>query len=228
MPTIAPCIVSGRALPDHGEAWTAAWEIDEAGFRDRLIRTSVRLPLSQLELSRCIRLEGPVARFQYRIANLSPQAAPYLWAFHPLFAAGAGDRLELPASIQRVRATVSQGYSGLAASGMWNWPEPAPGIRLDVVDGVQRSNTFAKLFADFSGCKDGYAALCRGEERLEFRFDPKEISCLGLWLTDGGWHGFTHLAIEPTSDMTDSLAETRTSLPGLGACCWEFQIGLNI
>jgi hypothetical protein len=227
LPTIPPCTVSGRALPDHGEAWTAAWTIDEAGFRDGLIRTSVRLPVSQLEFSRCIRLDGPVARFEYRIGNPSPQAAPYLWAFHPLFAVGTGDRLELPASIHSVRAAASQGFSSLAGAGVWNWPEPLPGIRLDAVEGNRRPNTFAKLFADFSGCRDGYAALCRGAERLEFRFDPKEISCLGLWFTDGGWHGFTHVAIEPASDMTDSLADARANplTPG-SERCWQFEIGL--
>ena len=228
VPTIVPCTVAGRALPDHGEAWTAAWEIDEADFRDRTIRTSVRLPVSQLEFSRSIRLDGPVARFEYRIGNPSPEPASYLWAFHPLFAVETGDRLELPDSIHCVRASVSQGYADIANSGVWNWPEPLPGVRLDRIGADGRPNSFAKFFADFSECADGYAALCCGAERLEFRFDPRQISAVGLWFTHGGWHGFTHLAIEPTSDMSDSLAEVRPHLlPPGSERCWQFEIGLS-
>jgi hypothetical protein len=182
LPTIAPCAVPGRMLPDHGEAWTSAWELDEAAFRCGAIQTSVRLPISQLEFSRSIQLDGPVARFAYRIVNPSPQPASYLWAFHPLFAVGTGDRLELPASIQSVRAAASQGYPCLAETGEWKWPEPVPGFRLDAVGDGSRPDSFAKVFADYSECREGYAALCRGDERLEFRFDPKEVSGLGLWL----------------------------------------------
>jgi hypothetical protein len=228
LPTIAPCAVSGRTLPDHGEAWTSAWELDEAAFRCGAIQTSVRLPVSQLEFSRSILLDGPVARFAYRIGNPSPQPVPYLWAFHPLLAVGTGDRLELPASIQSVRATASQGFLCLAVSGDWKWPEPVPGIRLDAVGEGGRPNSFAKVFADFSECREGYAALCRGDERLEFRFDPKDISCLGLWFTHGGWNGFTHVAIEPASEMSDSLSDASANLLTPGSeRCWRFEIGFS-
>jgi hypothetical protein len=88
--------------------------------------------------------------------------------------------------------------------------------------------SFAKLFAGFSACGDGWAALCRGDERLEFRFDPKEVQYLGLWFTNGGWHGFTHLAIEPAGSMAGSLAEDGSKLlPPSGEYCWRFEIGLS-
>ncbi len=227
VPTIAACRVAGRELPDHGEAWTASWEISESAFRDGCIRTSVRLPVSRLSFSRSIRLNGPVARFEYRIDNPAQEAVPYLWAFHPLFTVENGDRLELPTSIRCVRVGESRGYPGLAATGTWDWPAPRPGIRLDRV-GCGPEDSFVKMFARFIGPSSGWAALCRGAERLEFRFDPSEIPYLALWLTHGGWHGFTHLAIEPTSHMADSLAEVRTNLlPGSGGRYWKFDISLT-
>jgi galactose mutarotase-like enzyme len=228
LPTIAPCAVPGRMLPDHGEAWMSAWELDEAAFRCGAIQTSVRLPISQLEFSRSIQLDGPVARFAYRIVNPSPQPVSYLWAFHPLFAVGTGDRLELPASIQSVRAAASQGYPCLAETGEWKWPEPVPGFRLDAVGDGSRPDSFAKVFADYSECREGYAALCRGDERLEFRFDPKEVSGLGLWFTDGGWQGFTHVAIEPTSHTSDSLLDAGGKLLTPGSeSRWQFEISFR-
>ena len=60
-----------------------------------------------------------------------------------------------------------------------------------------------------------WAALVRGEERITFRFDPSQIPYLGIWLSNlsnRGWNGFTHVAIEPTNAMTDSLLRSRNEL----------------
>jgi len=226
IPTIAACTVSGRVMPDHGEAWSLAWNLDEPAFSQGTISTSVRLPVSGLELSRRIRLDGPVARLEYGVFNPSTQTVPYLWAFHPLLAVDGGDRIEVPASITQVRVTDSQGYAIPAPQGLWNWPEALPGVRLDAIDPNRFSHSFAKLFADYSTCEHGCAALCRGAERLEFRFDTKEISCVGLWITQGGWHGFTHVAIEPTTHASDSLDDARRLLAPMESHSWRFDLAL--
>jgi galactose mutarotase-like enzyme len=219
--TIAPCTVAGRQLPDHGEAWTARWRVDEAAFRDGFIRTEVHLPAAGLELTRSIRVNGAGARFTYTIANASPQPVPYLWAFHPLLAVEAGDRVELPACIRQLRAGAVQGYP--EAGGVWNWPEPAPGIRLDHAVGPEGS--YAKLFAGFAGHARGWCALRRGAEKLEFHFDAAAIPWLGLWWTTSGWNGCTHLAIEPASHAADSLAEAGAEPLAPGAQrSWSFEI----
>ncbi len=228
IPTIAPCTVNGRALPDHGEAWTPAWEVDEEAFEKGSITTSVRLPISGLELTRSIRLDDGVALFEYRVVNTASEPTPYLWAFHPLFVIETGDRVELPESIRSVRQGVSQGYPELASAAVWNWPEPLPGLRLDVIDSARRPASYAKLFADFSQTTEGWAALCRGNERVELRFDPGVIPHLGLWFTNGGWHGFHHMAIEPTTHMTDSLVDAAADpLAPAGERRWHFQIVMS-
>src|SRR5262245_37293620 len=40
-PTVVPCQHQGRALPDHGELWTAAWEVDHEAWKSGLLRTRV-------------------------------------------------------------------------------------------------------------------------------------------------------------------------------------------
>jgi hypothetical protein len=139
-----------------------------------------------------------------------------------------GDRLELPTSVANLRAHVSQGFPELSAAPRWNWPEPVPGLRLDELTGARRSGTFAKLFAEFPTSTVGCATLCRGPERLEFRFDPPQIPYLGLWFTNGAWHGFTHVAIEPTNALTDDLTMSKCVLPGLSQRSWRFEIILAI
>ena len=225
IPTIAVCTVAGRQLPDHGEAWTAVWELDEAALLEGEIRTSVRLPVSELEFTRSIRMEGTAVRFEYRVVNRGLRATACLWAFHPLLRIEADDRLELPESIVSLRAKVSRGFGEPGGRAVWEWPEVAPGLRLDRVGDGLPPNSFAKLFADFTECGVGWAALSGRAERLEFRFDPATIPYLGLWLTNGGWNDLTHLAIEPASAATDSLADAiATPLEPGGERAWRFEI----
>jgi hypothetical protein len=224
IPTVGPCMVDGSDVADHGEAWSAAWEIDLGALQQNLLRTSVSLPLSGLDLSRTTRLDGSVATFEYRLRNRTAVPRRYLWAFHPLFAVGAGDRLELDEHIESVVVTAMQGIPGVAAGRAAPWPEPAAGIRLDTVDPARYPDSFVKMFAACTGLPKGWARLCRGAERLTLRFDPQEVPAVGIWLTCGGWHRETHLAIEPTNGLGDRLVEAGASLEPSGQRNWSFEI----
>src|SRR5687767_6086711 len=50
IPTIAPSRWRGRDLPDHGEAWSEEWTLDEAAFAQGAIVTNLRFPISPLWL----------------------------------------------------------------------------------------------------------------------------------------------------------------------------------
>ena len=98
LPTILPCQWRGQNLPDHGEVWSTAWDVNEAAWDVGILRTTVRLKISPFELTRTIELAGNEIRIDYELVILSPTDEPFLWAFHPLLRLMAGDALELPAS----------------------------------------------------------------------------------------------------------------------------------
>jgi hypothetical protein len=222
LPTIEPCRDGDRTLPDHGDAWSMPWEFDRDAWKRGFLRIRIRLNALPLSFERTIAVRGSCARFSYRIRNLSNRRVPFLWAFHPLIEVRPGDRVELPAAIRSVKIAAVKGISGINPMEHCGWPEPLPGLRLDRVD--RHDSSYVKLFANFADCARGWVALRRGDASLEFRFDPREIPCAGLWLTNGGWNGYTHLAIEPTNTMGDSAAAATTALTASEERRWCFRI----
>jgi len=69
LPTIEPCTWRGRALPDHGEVWSAEWTLDEDCLSEGVIRTSIQLPCSPFIFGRSVTLNENVVRLDYRLTN---------------------------------------------------------------------------------------------------------------------------------------------------------------
>jgi galactose mutarotase-like enzyme len=185
LPTVAPCVWQGRAVPDHGEVWSQPWEVDSAAWANGMLKTSVRLKISPFEFERTVGLHEDEIHLSYRLNNLGAQAESFLWAFHPLLSSQPGDQLELPASTRAL----------LNGAG---WVDAAP---LTIPE-----NNSAKVFAQ--PVVEGLAGIRNRltGDRLEFVWNPAENDTLGLWLTRGGWHGHHHFAIEPANGDNDTLA----------------------
>jgi galactose mutarotase-like enzyme len=195
LPTIAPCTWKGRAFPDHGEAWSLAWDLDAAAWDRGVVKTSVRLPVSSLHFTRTLALNGSSLAVEYILENPAPVPQEFLWAAHPLLALHEGDRLELTDETRRQL----NGESWLESL---EFKEGSPGC--------------AKLYV--GPLRQGRAGVfnSRTGDRLTFEWDTAECDTLGLWLTRGGWHGHHHLALEPANGAADSLAVAASQSKGCG------------
>src|SRR5262249_53312681 len=98
LPTIAPCCWNGRQLPDHGEAWFAAWSVDDEAWRSGVLCTGVDLKISPFRFDRSIELIENQLRLDYHLVNRGHVEEQFLWAMHPLLQLEPGDQLELPRS----------------------------------------------------------------------------------------------------------------------------------
>ena len=209
LPTISPCIWRGRALPDHGEAWAAAWKLDEAVWRQGRIRTSVPLPVSPLEFARTLELQGDKLDIEYHLKNQSDEPQDFLWAMHPLLELHKGDRLQLTPETRRYLAK-----------------EPW----LDFLDFPQNGPGCAKAYAGPLTERQAGVFNAATGDGLQFTWDADAGDTLGLWLTRGGWHGHHHLALEPANGAPDSLAQAAGEwkrcgvLAPLGEKKWRVQI----
>ena len=184
LPTIAACSWQERDLPDHGEVWAAAWDVDFDAWERGLLHTSVNLKISPFDFERTIELRENEVRLSYQLANRSGAEEFYLWAMHPLLRLKVGDQLELPASTR-----------ALLDSAPW----------LDAVSSTRPKGDCEKIFA--CRVQDARAAINNPEtgDRLEFEWDAVENNTLGLWLNRGGWHGHHHFALEPANGEPDVL-----------------------
>ncbi len=189
LPTIAPCSWQGRELPDHGEVWNAPWGVDLAAWENGLLKTSVRLQISPLTLTRTIELIGNEIQLHYQLHNHGATDEDFLWAIHPLLRLQPDDQLALPHSTRELLNGAS-------------W--------VDAITSAIPENNCAKKFA--APISEGLAAIVNPTTRewLRFEWSPLENDTLGLWLTRGGWHGHHHFAIEPTNGADDNLALAAT------------------
>jgi hypothetical protein len=160
--SIASCSWQGRALPDHGEVWSMAWNLDKAMLKLGVLKTSVRLPISPFEMERSITLEGNEARLAYRLTNLGAQEEQYVWSFHPLLQLQAGDEFKSPATT-RARLNGS--------------------IWMDAIDIAMPEKGCEKIFAQ--PISEGLAGIRNRAtgSALEILWNTMENDTLGLWLS---------------------------------------------
>jgi hypothetical protein len=186
LPTIAPCRWRGRALPDHGEVWSAPWEVDDQAWERGELRVSTTLKISPFDFERTIQLRGGEISIEYKLRNRGPREEQFLWALHPLLKLRRGDRLMLPKSSRAL-------LNGEA----WN----------EELNAVMPDGHCEKLFV--SPVVDGGAGIHNQitGDRFDLEWRPAENNTLGLWLTRGGWHGHHHFAIEPSNGDADALKQ---------------------
>lgn len=205
LPTVAPCETGGVQFPDHGETWSAAWELDHAACAMGAVRTRVALRTLPLGFTRTLTLDRDTVHFNYLLENSSAQTVRYLWALHPLFALQPGDRVEYAGqSLVQVTATKTPGPDFCGAC---RWPNPVPHVRLDRWELGADNDGYCKAFLPTA--PDGRIALvnARTGDRLELSVDPLQVPVWGYWITRGGWHGHSHAALEPTNAAADWLTE---------------------
>lgn len=186
LPTIEPCVWRGRKLPDHGEVWSAKWNLDEEAWQKGVLKTSVSLEISPFDFERTIELDENWVRLSYQLTNRSAVPEYFLWAMHPLLSLQPGDQLVMPTSTR----TLLNGA---------NW--------VDAVDSVVPEGNCSKLLA--GPLTEGFSGIHNSKtgERFDCEWNAAENNGLGLWLTRGGWHGHHHFAIEPTNAGADALTE---------------------
>ena len=205
IPTISPCLWRGKNLPDHGEAWSLSWSLNEAALAQHVIATDVYLPISGLSMRRSVSLHGGEVLLDYELENRSEREVEYIWAFHPDFSIVEGDRIEMPSDCAWFQTEVALGCPLGPRGAKWRWPDPIPGISLDRLDFEQYNPAAIKLFTQ--PLSIGYAAIRndRTGDMLALHFDPSLHDTVGIWLTQGGWRGHHHLALEPTNGAPDAL-----------------------
>ncbi len=195
LPTVLPCKLGRKSLPDHGELWNQSpeFEVDPRGV------FSCRWTLKSLPLAfeRRISLVGNTLSFDYQLENLADSPTPFLWAWHPLFTWKRGDEIRFPAT---EKSCITPGGEVLP------WPEAQPGSDLSRAKFPKGSTPAAKVF--LGPLSKGCAAIqASNGARLSLSWPASMFPYAGIWITRGFWKGFHHWAIEPTNAPVDRLSD---------------------
>lgn len=208
-PNDEPAIVNGLPLPDHGELWSADFDITHASPRGVRLRTNC--PVSGFEVEKNIHVGEKAVSATYRIANMRSDAMPFMWKLHPAVRVAEGDRICIPAQHYRLEPASLGTLEGAELSGRWPCVHKA-GRCLDLrsVLGPQAGEL---RFAYALDLTDGHCGVYRPQERsLCLWTFPKHIfsSCM-LFASYGGWRGHQVAVLEPTSAWPFRLEEAITN-----------------
>jgi galactose mutarotase-like enzyme len=200
LPTVLPCKVGRKSLPDHGELWNQSpeFEIDTKGG----IFCRWNLKSLPLAFERRISLGKNEVRFDYQLENRADAPTPFLWAWHPLFTWKRGDQ---------IRTTVT---SCLSPGGTETlpWPEAQPGNDLSRAHFAKGATPAAKVF--LGPLSKGRAEIhAASGARLTLAWPSELFPYAGIWITRGFWKGLHHWAIEPTNAPVDRLSDIKTPSP---------------
>lgn len=229
LPTIAACLYpeepfSASRLPDHGDVWCSPSSVEIAGEQVKLTTSIRSLPL---RFTKKCQLQEKVVRLDYEVTNLSQSDVKFLWSAHPLLRVEPDAEIILPQEVKEVEVNWSKderlGKSGDRCS--WPIATECSGRTVELNRIVSpTAATAEKLFT--SPLCEGFCGmfLPRENESIVFRFDPRLVPYVGIWICQGGWpiaradKQFT-VALEPCNGRPDSLEEAirRNECPTVAA-----------
>ncbi|MGL4398245.1 MAG: hypothetical protein ACRCXD_00120 [Luteolibacter sp.] len=192
LPTVLPCKLGRKALPDHGELWNQKpeFEVDPQGG------ISCRWMLKSLPLAfeRRASLTKDGVRLDYRLENRADAPTPFLYAWHPLFSWKRGDQM-----VSTEKTCLSPGGEEML---------PWPGNDLSRAYFPKGATPAAKVF--LGPLSEGRAAIeAANGARLSLSWPASLFPYAGIWITRGFWKGLHHWAIEPTNAPVDRLSDIR-------------------
>ena len=196
LPTVLPCRVMGKALPDHGELWNRAPAFDPDLADTGVFSCHWKLRSLPLAFERRIFLRKHEIRIDYRLGNMAYKPTPFLWAWHPLFTWKRGDQLRFAPSENTC----------LGGGERIPWPVTEPGTDLSRALFPKAATPAAKVF--LGPLSKGRAEInAASGARLTLSWPAELFPYAGIWITRGFWKGLHHWAVEPTNAPVDCLSE---------------------
>jgi hypothetical protein len=212
-PNDAACTVDDCPLPDHGEAWSARWNVPQASALDMTL--SMRARSMPLRLEKHVRLEAdaPLVHLRYRITNAGESSLPCMLKLHPALAIEEGDLIELPAcSVEPVAPGFGRVTAARSGPTRWPWGEDAAGGRVRL-DRALPASSGAREFVYCSHLEEGRCGVrnTRTGSRLQLTFDRSDFPFVWVFQSYGGFNGHYVLMLEPCTskpyDLRDAIAE---------------------
>jgi galactose mutarotase-like enzyme len=217
--------------PAQGEVYALPWQVhDSAARRVTMSVHGVRFPY---KLVRTIELtDDETIRLDYRITNHSALPLPFIWSAHPMLAAPAGGRIELPEGCRAAIVDSSDGGRLGAAYDRVLWPEArsSAGALARLDDVRPGSGTADKLY--ITDVPIGQCCFVRHDgPRINLTWDPLQIPYLGIWV-DTRFAGSPQVALEPCLGYPDLMVEAarwgrHSVLPAFGERSWSYSMTIS-
>lgn len=206
----------GRILhyPDHGEIWSADFEICERAS-DK-VRIKWQSPEFNYSYEKCMKLRGNTLEIEYHIVNHGKEELPCIWTWHGLLRYEQDMELILPKDVIHCRNVLDDCILG--KEGMV-YP-----LQNDTYDFTKMPNPVECDMIKYYNEEDvmeGHCGIYYPTQNVShyLDYDAKIFPYLGIWITAGGFQGDFNAALEPTNGYYDRISKARENqkLPVLQA-----------
>ncbi|HVT88655.1 MAG TPA: hypothetical protein VHD56_07385 [Tepidisphaeraceae bacterium] len=189
----------GISIPDHGELWslpttavptkdgiTTEWQGLRFGYR----------------LVRALSVIGSRLLAEYTLYNTSPFDLHFVWAMHSLSSMHQPVEIALPRGTYRL----SHDSEGKKYDSPYLWPSSPVGEDLSQPANLPSRRGW-KSFSNepINGPARVWYPSRNRSLTIEYASSDGLAAYWGLWINTGGWAGYRHFAIEPTTGRYDEL-----------------------
>jgi galactose mutarotase-like enzyme len=194
---IAPYL--DRAVPDHGELWSATWDV--LNETPTSIHQRTRSEHFGYTFERTLVLEGATLRAEYAcvVDEETPATLPMLWALHPQFSVRKGSRVLLSRQPDYLLDTTDATFVQRV-----EWCGDLV-VERDVEPGEDRMVYVAPEAVHEARIVDPSGST------LSLTWDRAFAPYLGIWMDNGRFASERVVALEPTNGFFDELARAQRS-----------------
>jgi hypothetical protein len=189
----------GSAYPDHGELWSVAWDVIEGSGSS--IRLGVTGPVTGVEVTKTISVDGPSAQIVYELSHPGESRVDHLFKLHAAVGIHEDCSIELPGGTVE---KVDPGFGTIIERmGPLEWP----GTELQQLDGCRPPASGDYEFVYVFDLPAGWCGLIdkRRGARLRFNYPQEVFPYCWLFITYGGWRGHNVVVLEPCTNYPKDL-----------------------
>jgi galactose mutarotase-like enzyme len=211
-PTCEACTVRGMKLPMYGEVASEPWRASTSRRNGRSATVNMQRKCDVYPMtiwkSLTIDRKEPVLNLNYTVANLTDDALEYHYSGHNTLNVNPNFRILLPPEVTKVKRgmAVTDRLGSLGDEIPWPQTTDRNGNTLDIsklgqpCDGTGENLYTPKL-------KESWCAAFNEsrKEAIGFWFDAEKVPYILVWINCGGYGGYYHVALEPSTGRPDNL-----------------------
>jgi hypothetical protein len=212
IPTCEACTFRGRQLPSAGEVAFEPWTTVKVERSEKYVtlKMEITCKVYPFRVRKQISLNDKesILRLKYAIRNLSDQRLEYHYSGHNTMSMTPYHRFVLPREVSKVRLgmaiTDRLGKNGDEIS----WPETVDkeGKTVDISHMGSPCAGFGENLYTARLGETWAAAINEGrKEAIGFSWSGEALPYLLVWISNGGWRGYYHAALEPLTGRPDNL-----------------------
>lgn len=212
LPTCENCTFKKWNLPMYGEVASEPWRVVRTEKKSRAVTVKLqrKLPVYPLVVNKSLTLRKNESALElnYKLTNLSDERLEYHYSGHNTLQINPNYRIILPSEVTKVKRgmAITDRLGNLGDEIPWPITTDKDGKTIDIsrvgqpCEGIGENLYTPKL-------KESWAVAFNEsrKEAIGFSFQANVLPYILVWINWGGYLGYYHIALEPSTGRPDNL-----------------------